>query len=569
MANPNATPFMGETEDDDSSESPRSYNNSGNFLMNAAARAEQQAAEQQRREEQQREIFKALGLESTEDDEDDSPLGFKKEKIPAEKEEDSSKAEAAVEEPDQAAPVSPESQQLESEIAQAAGAEQPVEEAVTENKVEPDGELRIEHDPELRPEEPASVPEYEMASEEAEQPPATEAYSEASAREEVPIEAPAEDIEPVLAAETAPPAETIQAASMSEESPPASAETLDGSPPSNAEQTKSPDMDSPPPPPEEPPTSNESGDRLPPPPASSTDMEELPPEVPDPAEIQQRHETVVERHSGGVGAALMAFFAANWLGRRRDRKIRREVKALDKELEEARERTEAERRYVRASERKTGLQSQEQQAKIARLERAQAVERAGDVTIAGENETEAKTGPVPLGEVLAATGFAQSRSESQSKQAAEVPETISSEHPESQPHEEYVYQTKQEQLLKNREQQREEMLEPVQDIGQGGESVREIVLERRKEAKSDPSPTATPSGFTGAGSSTHPSSSKNSGGLLPEDRPGGQEAEDDLYAVSLPEPVLPENLYKQSLVTGAAVGLAVVVLGAVVYFLMF
>jgi hypothetical protein len=299
-------------------------------------------------------------------------------------------------------------------------------------------------------------------------------------------------------------------------------------------------MNTPPPPPEEPPTANyENFDNPSPPPEAEAETEAgQPPEEPPEQNPESRQEVIVERHRAGVGAALMAFFAANWLSRRRDRKLSREARQMGKNFQKSQEAAEAERRYAREGQRKAENLREEQTAKLSRLERAQAE---------FSNRTEAKEGPVPLGEVLAATAYVKN----EGAPIADKPET-------------------RERIIKEKSEAASSETVNPKEISKNAfhESVQDPRYERQNdwnstiEAKADRQVRTVDSG-RGKTESGQSALDAAEASLSQREDP------DDFYKIPMAEssPSGQNDLYRQSVTAGVAVGLAVAVLVLAVYLL--
>lgn len=501
MANLNKAPQMGETEDDDSTESPGLQPVFYEAAFDADKRAKEQEAAQQKalQEENQRRILEFLNLGSEDDDEDEEDS----------KTSTTAKAKAETPKKPEPAPVPVEQSQ-----------EQPQVELTDE--AGPEDELKIDHQAET---EVGGLEEYDMSSEVVTEEPD-------SVAEAVPVQ-------PIFDQEWTP----NQGEGTASLDPDAKAEAfertaMDEEPSSSEAPPRfEAGMDSPPPPPEEPPTANyDSFDSPPPPPDIGVETEpEQPPEEP-------QEEVIVERHKGGVGAALMAFFAANWLSRRRDRKLRREAQKLEKDFQKSQERAEAERRYVRQLERNSESIRDENKAKISRLERAQAE--------APDNKPEQpKEGPVPLAEVLASAAYVKDKEESPVESSSvETEERIIKEKPE----------TVEKPIEPGRAETQDD--QPVAEASR--ESVREDAHEAKKDTKANPIAVAEKGTARDRSDQSALDAAEASLSRRNEDQ-------DHLYRMPMDESVAtePDDLYQKSITTGVAVGVALVVLVAAVYLL--
>lgn len=301
-----------------------------------------------------------------------------------------------------------------------------------------------------------------------------------------------------------------------------------------AEEAKQPEMHEPPtvpPPPPVPPTTfgggrsggaeppNRSGGRYVPP-------NEIPSSWANYADEMAAY-TEIDRQRGGPGAAI-AFWAANFLSKRRDRTLDRRVDKLEESVDESLHETQLRRRQaVRL----------EQERKAA--ERAEELSR-----------------PVPLAEVIAASPLA-GRRESEPEKSENKPKVRATE-----PRDRFEF-TRDQQEAAHLEQSRVYPEKANVFVGNDPDALDEKTIERRHEAKDE--------------------TRQFSSAALPQSETaqtfdGGERAEHSRY---IPQPVssmaakarerasatLAEEEYKKSLRDGVLVGVAVSVLGFIAYFI--
>jgi hypothetical protein len=491
MANLNKAPSMGETEDDDSNESPDIQP----VFLSAAFEADKRAKEQQAlQEENQRRILEFLSFGS-EDDEDDEEDG---------KSESVSKSSNSKEKPAATATQTEEIQAEATEAGIASGYE---------------GELNVDHSiGEDIPTPEESGPETEVGR-------IIPDYDQWAPNQG----------EAVASLDPDSSSEVFEQTSIGEELP-----ATEESPRVES------GMNNPPPPPEEPPTANNDSFDMPPPSSDQETQFEQPPEEPIESNPEPIQEVIVERHKGGVGAALMAFFAANWLSRRRDRKLRRETQKLEKNFQKSQEEAESERRYVRQVERKSESIRDEHKSKLSRLERAQAESSSPETP---DNLPEPKEGPVPLAEVLAATAYAKGKESPPPERSEEKKLT-----------EEVIVKKESEQETIRREVAKETETDlsgnSAESHSAGG---REDAYESKKDVKANP---------ILASADSSPGTDKSA--LDAAEASLNRRYEDsDLYKIPMAEQSAAEgdDLYQKSITSGVAVGVALVVLVAAVYLL--
>jgi hypothetical protein len=501
MANLNKAPRMGETNDDDDSESDLQP-----VFLEAAFEADKRAKEQEAQrhalqEENQRRILEFLNIGNEDDDEDEEEV-----KPP--------KSEASTEEvvSDQTEELPPAEYDMASEAAETVEPAPPTPEAAAYEA--PQEDQPLPDVPDIKPSAAAAQVESIFGSEWAPN------QGEGTA-----------DLDPDSKAEV------FEEIDIDEES-------------STAEDIPIPEKgaDGPPPPPEDPPVDNfDSFDTPPPNPRVELDPG-LEPEQPPAEQVVETRREVVDNYSGGIGAALLAFFAANWLSKRRDRKLKREAQKFEKELNKSQKVADAERSQIRVDQRKNDRQRQEQATKISRLERDQG-QQAINVQKSAETVTE-KQSAVPLAEVLAATPYSKEKDQGAAK-AAEVtkdPEIISRARANS------------EEAIENRHRPE---VQSVSQTETGRESSREIDYEKQKETKpKEPSLNSEDSTPVG----------RNQSALDAVEASLSSRSDDDsLYNFSTTETSSPNDsdIYHQSIAAGVAVGVALVVLVAAFYFLMF
>lgn len=521
MANLNQAPRAGETDDDDSTESSDLKPAFFEAAFGADKRAKEREAAQQKalQEENQRRILEFLNL-SSEDDEED--------------EEDSKTSKQSKSKTDTSQKVTP----------------TPAVNEQSQEQPHAEGELKVDHAAEVE------IEEFDMSSEEAPEEPEIPLSTTGVTTEDQP-DVP--DIQPAVAAakvESAYDQDWIpnQGETAANLDPDSKAEVFEQTAideePAVSEAPPRPEvgMDTPPPPPEEPPTANyDSFDTPPPPPDPEVEAEsDRPPEEPPQEQVVETRREVIDRHSGGVGAALMAFFAANWLSRRRDRKIRREAQKLEKNFQKSQEEAEAERRHNRQAQRQAESLRQEQAAKLSRLERAQA--HPPEVSQAeAKGSAEVKEGPVPLAEVLAATAYAKV------EEKPSPNKTDSKENNKEKPAG----------PASSRFTRAEKVDEkPATAAEASPDAGREANHEISKEAKTDRQARIVDSGRGRVESGSALDAAEAS--LSRRD-----EESDSIYKMSMDEntDTSEGDLYRKSIATGAAVGVAVVVLIAAVYLL--
>ena len=278
-----------------------------------------------------------------------------------------------------------------------------------------------------------------------------------------------------------------------------------------------------------------------------------------------------------VVGPVVAFFLANHLSKRRDRKIRREATKLTKEVKSNQEEAVDQRHRAAVRERELRSTIGLQQQKLDRLERtvdnpttkAATPETPAVNILSTDNEKninahEHRTGPVPVAEVIASTEVAKKAAQTEEEQKREKSSKEEIEQERRRQLEWEEYKRRQEKLKQAQEEELRKSPEVAKaEADPDNKRTREVLAERRNEVKDDPA--ASPYSEAGSYGATYNENSDS-----PTTREGTKENDKYATAADFRKDNSTESaeLYKKSMRAGIVVGVVTAVMGVVAYLLL-
>jgi hypothetical protein len=303
------------------------------------------------------------------------------------------------------------------------------------------------------------------------------------------------------------------------------------------------------------------------------------------ANLNRAPQTVVERR-GGAGP-LIAFLAANYLSRRRDRKINRRINKTDKQAKAGREQLSAEHQRISAAETQNRSRDTAQDQRLSTLERTVAIPTT-------RVETPAPSQERPSIAILHNTHEQTIKSAAETANIAKVPESpvplpafeavpvIKKEYRVAEPpsakneqsfkHEKHIIPEAPEQLPPVYERQAKETVRNTVEQAvkeQVHEQIdampaREAYFDRRHEVKDDPgSPAAAIAGSRS--SQSQPQSFPATAALPPVGQGSTVPAGSQLQVT---QAKTQQDLYKGAMRGGFYVGVATIIIGTAAYFIL-
>lgn len=277
--------------------------------------------------------------------------------------------------------------------------------------------------------------------------------------------------------------------------------------------------------------------------------------------------TIIERRGGNVAGPLVAFLFANYLSKRRDKKIMRQVKKQEKQLNETQSKLQNEQQRTTRLEQRTAAEAQDSSRRLAKVEQRP----LSDVESNSESNDAATA--VPIAEVLAASAFLAG----QEIIKPNSPETSSSREGRENKitaekalnKEEQPDNYRQDIREKNQPEELADKLRKERLIAEDANAekiVREDVYERRYEVRDDPSVPIAPGMPSGtAASSTKGAqydAAKVSATPVSPPRPPQQNSQYQPATATSDK-----DIYKNSVRNGVIFGISIIILGTLTYFL--